>query len=583
MSPAALALALALAPAPATTSPSGHVSWDSATKASRAAVERAGLDKSDERSAAALVAAGLDRRELVRLLDDLVAACGQAPCLALARHEPARHLSRALGSLGTPADAPVLLRLDAHGVYAAKDALTAILTRAMADAVPRARCDPPSAAEIAAARADLHDFAVLRHHNGRLRAEAPTAAELDDLAYFFAAIADAGSAVGHAAEASAGSPLQPAPPDPESDRLAALATEARARGDVDGLVRHARAYLERLGFPGPLLGAAESAWAWGGARYSYVLRDLALGAELRGEPELAGPLYRRANPGGGMCGTSDSARWAEQVRGTIRSAERAGDCRPAVAERLLDLDGRWDRWSANLGSAASYGPARLAAAGFDLARLYRGALLTAGRDEAPAVVRAALARAPEPLRAAALARLERRGPEAWEARVFAIEGLADTAGRAGLDELVRRLPTLAPAQRRRALAAIGQAAERPGADPCDPDDLSIYGASLSNVWSRHVSPLGVDCATVLRLGDAAALARALTPWLADPDPDVREAAAVALGLIGHRAALPALRAARRDAQADRRRFASVHEAITDAIALITERSADDARWRRHDP
>src|SRR5690606_19738500 len=113
-----------------------------------------------------------------------------------------------------------------------------------------------------------------------------------------------------------------------------------------------------------------------------------------------------------------------------------------------------------------------------------------------------LARAPEPLRAAALARLERRGPEAWEARVFAIEGLADTAGRAGLDELVRRLPTLAPAQRRRALAAIGQAAERPGADPCDPDDLSIYGASLSNVWSRHVSPLGVDCATVLRLGDA---------------------------------------------------------------------------------
>ncbi|PCC67633.1 HEAT repeat-containing protein [Nannocystis exedens] len=593
MTPAALALVLALAPAASSTGTSGQVSWDSAAKAARAAVARAGLaDPGDQTLGERAAAAGLGRAEVVRVLEDMYAACSAAPCPALAQERATGLLLDALGEIGLPADAPILLRLDAIGIYQAERALEAILTRAMADAIPKARCAAPTPGEVAAARLALADFAVLRRRGGVLGGDAPTPAELDDLVYFFAAVADAGPLVGGAVEASPGSPLTPAAPDPENDRLAAAASDARARGDVVGLVQHGRAYLARLGFPGPIQGSAESHWAWGGARYSYVFRDLALGAELLGDPTLAGRLYRRADPGGGMCGTSVSYRWAEQVRGAIRSAERAGDCRVAVPERLLDVDGPRDMYPRPAPDSMDYGPARLAAAGFDVARLYRGALLTAGRDAEPAVLRAALERAPEPLRAAALARLGRRGPEAWEARVHAIEGLADVSGRAALAELERRLPDLADGPRQRALAAIGAVADRPAWDPCDPDDPGIYFGSISSQWSRHVTGLGGSCETVLRLHEAETLARSLTAWLGAEDPGTREAAAVALGKIGHRAALPALRARLRDPyapdglqscdEARCRKFFPVRDAAREAIAAITERSAHDARWRRND-
>lgn len=595
MSPAAaLALALALAPAPAPAkSTSGQVSWDSAAQAARTAVERAGLAKQGKRTLAELAgAAGLKRAEVVRLLDDMLVACNGASCPALAQEPAAERLIATLGEIGTTADAPVLLRLDAIGIYRGERALESILIRAMADAIPKARCAPPTAADLAAARVQLADFAVLRFDRGVLRGEAPSPAELDDLAYFFAAVADASPAVGEAVEASAGSPTRPAAADPEADRLAAATADARKRGDVAGLVQHGRAYLARLGYPGPIQGNAESTWAWGGARYSYVFRDLALGVELLGDVRLAGQLYRRADPGGGMCGTSVSYRWAEQVRGAIRSAERAGDCRTALPERLLDVDGPRDMWPAPAPDSMDYGPARLAAAGFDVARLYRGALLTAGRDGEPALVRAALERAPEPLRSAALARLTRRGPEAWEARVFAIEGLADIAGRAGLAELLRLLPTFAPDPRRRALEAIGAVADRPHWDPCDPDEGGIFMGSIGSQWERHVTRLGETCPTSMRLHEAAPIAEAIAPWLKDPDPDTREAAAVALGRIGHRAALPALRAQRRDGyrpegtqRCDEKgchKYYPVREAVAEAITTITKLSARDAAWRRND-
>ncbi|MDC0667221.1 HEAT repeat domain-containing protein [Nannocystis radixulma] len=592
MSIAALALALALAPAAAPASTSGQVSWDSAAEAAQAAVTRAGLATPGSTTRAELAGAvKLGRAEIVRLLEDMYAACNGAPCPALAREDAATHLVDTLGEIGLPTDAPVLLRLDALGIYRAESALEAILTRAMSDAIPQARCAPPSASEVAAARAALADFAIVRRHGDVLSGEAPTAAELDDLAYFFAAVAGAGPKVG-ASEANPGSPLTPVAPDPESDRLAAAAGEARSRGDVAGLVRHGRAYLARLGFPGPIQGSAESTWAWGGARYSYVFRDLALGSELLGDPTLAGQLYRRANPGGGMCGTSVSVRWAEQVRGAIRSAERAGDCRPAVAERLLDVDGPRDMWPTPAPDSMDYGPARLAAAGFDVPRLYRGALLTADRDGDPATLRAALERAPEPLRTAALARLTRRGPEAWESRVYAIEGLADVTGRAALAELARLLPILADDERRRAIAAIGAVALRPSWDPCDPGEAGIFLGSYGSQWERHVSHLGDSCDTVLRLHESAPIARTLTPFLEDRDPDTREAAAVALGRIGHRDALPALRAHRRDPYRPEgtqrcdgtgcHSFYPVREAVTEAIASIGELSRQDSRWRRND-
>ncbi|MDC0715522.1 HEAT repeat domain-containing protein [Nannocystis bainbridge] len=591
MPSAALALVLALAPAAASTGTLGQAAWDSAAMSARDMVDRAGLVRPGQKTRGELVAAaGLSRADVVRVLGDMFTACGGAACPALQSDEPARILLDTLGEIGVLADAPLLLRLDAVSIYQAERSLEAILTRAMADAIPKARCAPPTRSELATARLALADFAVLRRHGDVLQGDAPTPAELDDLAYFFAAVADTGPEVGRTREA--GGARKPAAPDPESDRLAAAVADAKTRGDVAGLVQHGRAYLARLGFPGPLDSSAETHWAWGGARYSYVFRDLALGAELLGDPTLAGELYRRANPGGGMCGTSVSYRWSEQVRGAIRSAERTGDCRVAMAERLLDVDGPRDMYPKPAPASIDYGPARLAEAGFDVARLYRGAILTAGRDGEPAEVRAALERAPEPLRSAALARLARRGPEAWEARVHALEGLADVVGRPAVAELERMLPLLADGPRQRALEAIGELADRPAWDPCDPDEAGIYFSSYSSQWSRHVTSLGDSCDTVLRLHEAGPLALSLTAWLADANPDTREAAAAALGKIGHRAALPALRASKRDRfyPDDSKRcddgnchiYFPVREAAAEAIVAIRERSVHDARWRRND-
>lgn len=582
----ALSLAAPAAPAPAP-------AWEPAVAAAREAVARGKLDKyGDPPLADRARAAGLDAPAIARLLTGLLDACPAPACTDLAREPATSALIAALGELGRPTDAGLLLRLEARGHYDADRAVERILTRAMAEAVPKASCTPPTAAELAAARAGLADFAILRSRRGALRGEAPTAAELDDLAYFYAAVAHAGPEVGAAVEASPGSPIQAGAPDPERDRLAEQMKAAMARGDVAAVARHGQDYLARLGFPGPLDGRAEDTWAWGGARYSYVFRDLALAGELLGEHALAGPLYRRADPGGGMCGTSTSYRWTIQVRGAIRSAEQLGDCRVAVAERLLDVDGA-NRWSTPP-VAEDYGPARLAAAGFDVPRLLRGAALTAGRDREPAEIKAALERAPAELKAAALARLARRGPEAWDRRVFALEGLAATAGRAALPVLSAMLPAAAPRERARLLAALGALAERPWSDPCDPDQLGVGGMSISSQWERAVPPLGDRCETVLRLPEAGRLAMSLTPWLEDPDPDTREAAAAALGRIGHRAALPALRARAKDPYSpenihrcetpnDCRRIYPVREAVAEAITQIRERSADDARWRRHDP
>lgn len=600
MLPALLALALAAAPDALAARPSGQVpsgqvpsgSWDSAATAARAAVARARLDQrgtSKSSLAERAQAAGLRAADIAGLLDALIAACPARECPGLAGEPAALALVETLGELGGEAEAPVLLRLSARNNYNAERALDEILKRAMADAVARGRCSPPSPAEVAAAREQLHDFVVVRQRGGLPTAEAPTAAELDDLAYFHAAVAQSGPEVGAAVEHTGGKP--PAGPDPALERLAAELGEAQAAGDLPRIARSGRAYLERLGFPGPLSTAAETTWAWGGARFSYVLRDLAQANELLGEHALAEKLYRRADPGGGACGTSVSYRWSEQIRGVIRSAERAGACRSVVAERLLDIDGPPDMWPRPAPVSEDYGPARLAGAGFDVARLYRGALLTRGRDDADEL-RAALARAPAALGQPALARLERLGAEDWEYRVRAVEGLADVGRRAALPELVALLPLASPRLRPRVLAAIGQLAERPSDDPCDDEITGLSLRGIGSSWERHVTSIGDRCDTVLRLDDAGLLAMSLTPWLKDPDPDTRRAAAEALGWVGHRVALPALKRRASDPYSpegvrvcqDGRcgRSYPVREAVGEAIAAITERSRDDARWRRND-
>ncbi|HWN68353.1 MAG TPA: hypothetical protein VNM90_11995, partial [Haliangium sp.] len=390
--------------------------------------------------------------------------------------------------------------------------------RAMLQAVARFPCAPPSAAEIARARAALADFTVVRVRAGRMVAEPPTASELDDLSYFLAAVSEAGIEVGRLSAHARASWTQPAAASPERDQLAAQVEAAKLRGDVAAMARHARAYLVTLGHPGAARFEGESTYAWGGARYSYVMRDLAEAAEDLGNFGHATENYRAADPGGGACGTSTDARWQEQVQGVIRVEERQGRCRAVVAERLLGIDE--DR------EAGIYGTARLHAAGFDVPRLYRGALVTRNREIEPAELERVLAQAP-----AALQRLRTRGPEDWSRRIHAVRGLADAGQQDALPALLEVAASSTPAVAVASLAAIADLAEKPAHDPCAP--LAWGFGSYSTMWERPIQPLYNFCESNLRPPARTRLANSLRPFLRHADPEVRKAAREARRRILH--------------------------------------------------
>jgi HEAT repeat protein len=75
--------------------------------------------------------------------------------------------------------------------------------------------------------------------------------------------------------------------------------DAKARGPFAKVYEAARAYLATLGFPGPIQTAQERCVGWHGARFSYVMRDLARAAEVLGRfdeaaaPALAEGALRR--------------------------------------------------------------------------------------------------------------------------------------------------------------------------------------------------------------------------------------------------------------------------------------------------
>lgn len=512
----------------------GETTLERASRLLDAADLQGGPASRDEDLARA-AAVGLTEDELLRTLAELLADCLAAaePCddysvaggmLTRPDRAVVEMLFKLLGESGTSTSPPWLLRFDARHVWGAGTALERILERRWADAPELQPPAPPTPEEVAAARASLDGFAVLRVREGTLVAETPTAAELDDLAYFLAAVRDAGTEVGDFEEAGRGSFARPGEPDPAREELARALDEAKYAGDFDAVVRTGLAYLESLGYPGPLRTEEEASYAWGGASWSYVMRDVAQAAEATGDFELAAALYRRARPGGGACGTSVDYRWQKQLEGTIRAAELAGRANTVVAERLVAVDGDGVAWR-----GVSYGPQALADAGFDLPRLYRGALVTANRDAEVEELEAALRAAPAELARPALERLAAHGPEAWELRVWALEGLADTAGREALPALFELLATGRTAVRLRALRALGAAAERPHGDPCRP--IGFGFGEGSSEWARAIAPFGHDCETVITLAETDALAARLHPLLEDPAPGVRAAAAEALGRI----------------------------------------------------
>lgn len=396
-----------------------------------------------------------------------------------------------------------------------------IRLRMMRDSDTYKACSPPSRAELADARRKLDDFAVIERKEGRFVARTATAKELDDLSYLIVATEGHGRAVGApvpgevpGTQCLIGSEPNATVVEKRSALIARMNKSNRERSSSEKVAAQ-RDYLEFLGYPGPINVCEDGQYAWTGSYHSFVLRDFASNLEDLGQPKEAEAALRRANPGGGACGVGVNSRKKKQIAGVIRSGERSLGCRRVVAERLLAVDEK-------------YGPDRLEKAGFDVARLYRGALVARNRETSKDELKAILSRAPLSLRGKALKRLQSNGNEAWEERVLALEGVADSAQRASLPILLGVLPSLSEWGRVRALDALGRVASRRYAGAC-PKKSMLWGS-----WSndkRRIEPFGRTCSTRLSESEAKNLSADIAKWTHDSSPEVREAAVRALGAV----------------------------------------------------
>lgn len=479
------------------------------------ALEASGLKSANVREDGAARAAehGLTASLAVDALEEIADACTDPDNLQCDRSpeglEIKKTLVQWLGLSGDEGAGEVLMRLDSAGEYRAGMALDQVLER-RAEAQATA-CTPPAAGVVAEVEASLTDFAVFDQRGSVLLARALTPSESADLAYFLVAVERAGTPVGTDDDSfeSGSTPSETFNLDREANYTAF--EQARTTGDTEAVIRSGVAYLEPLGFPGTIDRSLEGNHRWGGAQYSYVMRDVAVAAEVAGDYGLASSLYRRANPGGGACGTSVSSRRGDQLHGLIRAADAEGRCNDVVAERLLDWDGR---------EGSYFGPDRLTDAGFDIERIYRGAFLTRNRDLPEMQLLGALGRAPATFAVAARARIESKGAEAWDARIWSIEGLADTLGKEGGFYLADALGVLAPDARRRAIEAIGEAGRRERVGPCEGFGSWGFGRGSSN-WSRPVAVFGTTCELSYSDAEVAALYRALRPNMRSASVGVR--------------------------------------------------------------
>jgi hypothetical protein len=395
-----------------------------------------------------------------------------------------------------------------------------IVRRLMEESIGKMPCTPPSARELDRARKELDDFVVVDEVSGDLVPREPSPAERDDLAYFMVAVAEAAPPTRpprprafsfHECSASRRASLL------ERVRLRQLAlTDAEANGELEHVARARRQYLESLGYPGPL----EPCWLRGGRSFPYrqqeVMSCLAGDLEALGQTREAEAIYRQIRWWRPRCASRYRRSQDALELAVIRTGERNGGCRGVAAERL------------RAPGTEAYGPQRLADAGFDLPRLYRGALLTRNRGgDTNELVQALNAARPD-LATRAIARIQRRGPEAWEERVLALEGLADSAQRQALEPLQAVLPVLGEAAKLRALRAVGTLAWRHRAKASDCCRTCRYNVGGSG---RSIRSLGRSCETQLDEAEARAVSRGIAPLLGDRSEDVRAATAEALGQV----------------------------------------------------
>jgi hypothetical protein len=413
----------------------------------------------------------------------------------------------------------LLVRLDELGSFDAERALERVLERRFLLRAPK--CVAPTKAAIAAADAELDDFFVLEEQKPP---RAPTPQERSDLAYFHAAVDGAAGWIGSLATVP-GQLLQDDHPDVTLRKnLDAELTAALARGDVEEHAKLAPRYLASLGYPGPV--RAQEDAAPGTRGYGDIMRDLARSLEILGRLDEAAALYRLPVPFRGC--TMSTLDDELQIRGIIRTSEGpSGDCRRSAAMRLYAVDGIRDE---------TYGVEALEAGGYDVARLYRAALATQGRQDADEVKRRLEG---SPHASAGLTRLTRLGAEPWLKDLRALRGYADAAGAAALDTLLDLAEHGSTDAREEALEALAALADDDGTDPC-----SSTGGRWRFSGDRKVRRLSERCETKLPAADSAALATRLAGFAKDPSPQVREHVAAGRSGEDDLRAFPVRRAAK---------------------------------------
>lgn len=468
------------------------------------------LDQKD-REASACAAIREGKTEGAKLVLPLVELLGE-----LAPLEPG----------ATPATR-LLVALGARGFYQADMAVERILERRFAAHL--GPCAPPTAEEITRASETLDDYVVVAV-DGAVRA--PTAKERADLAYLCASIGDAPADIGAGAIAPASKLAADDPAVVQRNRIRAGMQEAMLVGDITAYVPLADQYLRSLGFPGAVRANEEGDERWGGLGLSYVMRDYAKAAEILGKHEVAEQLYRDARPGGGMCGTSTDSRRDDQREGAIRAAEQRLGCRRALLDRLAGTT--FDPYE-------HYGTKRLSEAGFDVARLYRGAFLSLGRDREQELRTRLQGSA---FASTALPRLERRGPEAFGARVDAIAGLARTTGRGSIETLLAIAETEHEVLAPHALEVLGELLMDLGNEPCREGS-----GRMRRIRSRHrnIASLQDVCATVVDEKTVAGIVGRIAKLATSKRPAIREAVARALGDIASPSGKKTLSTLARDA------------------------------------
>jgi hypothetical protein len=497
---------------------------DEAMQEARALLDRQGAD------------ANLDEDRAVVLALHLAGGCpatidGEPD--AQVRHKRRQTIDALIAAVaksGTQRGLTKLLQLASCGVESKAWGREQILERTMARTIAVVPCTGPLSHEVAREREQLADFPILRLRKGVLRAELPTMQELDDLAYFMTAVADAGEEVGVRDEGARWT--KPVPANATRQELFAQLAAAKSAGNVLQVERLARGYLETLNFPDTLHGAEEDVLFWHAPRYHYVMIDLAQSWEALGRYHEAAGLWRRVSRAGAACRTGADYAWQQQVKAVVRDEEIAGRCEVAVAERLLAVE------SPGWNDKDVYGPGRLADAGFNVSRLLRGALLTINRDAGEAVVTNAISGLPPTPRLFAQMRLRDKGLEDWERRVRAARAVADAMHEAAIPLLLRTAQESLPAGRQRALGALGDLAERPFYNPC----RALVGGrfSGSSDWVRPIAPIGQECGRGFDDAARSRLAQQIAVYAKDPDVQTREAVATVLGKIAEPVARPVL-------------------------------------------